>query len=422
MSHRMRVRGEKRVAARLRVGAVIGAAAMLLVSSLGCSLPLGPAADGGTTGSLSLSVGAQAAKTLLPGIDLVAAEYVVSGSGPAGASFTQSTTAATSEIGGLAAGTWTVSVTANNQAGQAIGRGSASVAVKAGKRVGLSIQVRPLEGNGTLSLALEWPAADVGAASVEASLLPPSGSAIPLVFSTGSGSAACENDSIPGGYYTLSLRLLDGGTLVMGAVEVVRIAEGAVTSGAFVFSSINKATATISVSIAPLMNDPLAVDLAGAEGAIAEGTSLTATASIPGYADNATFVYYLNGEAKASASSASPSWTFGSDLPAGSYRLDVAAFSADGQRAGSASRLFSVVSGSSVALEWDQSAAAVGYRLYRGLASGSYDTVVDAGSEPSATSTGLLPGETYYFAVTAYEPGGEAESGYSNEIAYTVPL
>jgi hypothetical protein len=52
---------------------------------------------------------------------------------------------------------------------------------------------------------------------------------------------------------------------------------------------------------------------------------------------NVTYVWYLNGQSIATGSTASPSLTLGGNLPADSYRLDVAAFSADGLRAGSAS-------------------------------------------------------------------------------------
>ena len=67
-----------------------------------------------------------------------------------------------------------------------------------------------------------------------------------------------------------------------------------------------------------------------------------------------------------------------------------------------------------------------GYRIHYGTASRTYTTTVDVGlPQPvdgriHATVTGLIPGETYFFAATAYDASG-GESDYSTEVSYTVP-
>ncbi len=67
-----------------------------------------------------------------------------------------------------------------------------------------------------------------------------------------------------------------------------------------------------------------------------------------------------------------------------------------------------------------------GYRIHYGTASRAYTTTVDVGlPQPvdgriHATVTGLIPGETYFFAATAYDASG-GESDYSTEVSYTVP-
>lgn len=73
-------------------------------------------------------------------------------------------------------------------------------------------------------------------------------------------------------------------------------------------------------------------------------------------------------------------------------------------------------------LAWDPSSdpSVVGYRLYEGTASQSYNSVLDVGSNLTATVLGLVAGETYYFAVTAYDISG-LESTFSGQISYTVP-
>jgi len=64
-----------------------------------------------------------------------------------------------------------------------------------------------------------------------------------------------------------------------------------------------------------------------------------------------------------------------------------------------------------------------GYKVYYGIASSSYAQVVNVGltSNPSApiyTITNLAAGNTYYFAVTAYDASGK-ESGLSSEVSKT---
>ena len=61
-----------------------------------------------------------------------------------------------------------------------------------------------------------------------------------------------------------------------------------------------------------------------------------------------------------------------------------------------------------------------GYKLYTGIASGSYQQSVDTGNRTSYTLSALSDGATYYFAVTAYDTAG-VESAYSNEWTRTFP-
>ena len=76
----------------------------------------------------------------------------------------------------------------------------------------------------------------------------------------------------------------------------------------------------------------------------------------------------------------------------------------------------------SVMLAWDPSPdpSVSGYCVHYGTASRAYSALVDAGSSTTAKVTGLLPGLTYFFAVTAYNPQ-RIESAPSGEIVYTVP-
>ena len=60
----------------------------------------------------------------------------------------------------------------------------------------------------------------------------------------------------------------------------------------------------------------------------------------------------------------------------------------------------------------------VGYKIYQGNSSQNYDFPIEIGNWTSCTIGELLEGETYYFAVTAYDNYGN-ESDYSNEVSYS---
>jgi len=75
-----------------------------------------------------------------------------------------------------------------------------------------------------------------------------------------------------------------------------------------------------------------------------------------------------------------------------------------------------------VTLAWDPSpdTNVAGYYVHYGTVSGSYTTHVDTGSATTFQVTDLVPGTTYYFAVTAYN-AQKIQSAPSGEIAYTAP-
>ena len=76
-----------------------------------------------------------------------------------------------------------------------------------------------------------------------------------------------------------------------------------------------------------------------------------------------------------------------------------------------------------VTLAWDpnQESNLAGYRIYWGTASRQYDYSADLGNVTSYRFTGLTEGQSYFIAVTAYDTRYN-ESGFSNEIIYSVPI
>jgi cellulose 1,4-beta-cellobiosidase len=73
---------------------------------------------------------------------------------------------------------------------------------------------------------------------------------------------------------------------------------------------------------------------------------------------------------------------------------------------------------STIDLTWAPSAAADGYNLYRGFASGGpYSNIASGLNSTAHFDTDLANGTTYYYVVTAGNANGE--SGYSNEASAT---
>ena len=77
----------------------------------------------------------------------------------------------------------------------------------------------------------------------------------------------------------------------------------------------------------------------------------------------------------------------------------------------------------SVTLTWDRSGASgiAGYRLHYGTSSHNLSQTRDLGNTTTTTVSNLLPGQTYYFAVTDYNTAG-VESIYSNEVSFTATV
>jgi Fibronectin type III domain len=60
----------------------------------------------------------------------------------------------------------------------------------------------------------------------------------------------------------------------------------------------------------------------------------------------------------------------------------------------------------------------LGYKIYWGTMSHQYESRADVGPNTSYAVSGLRHGTTYFFAVSAYNTGGE--SGLSNEVSTLV--
>lgn len=77
-----------------------------------------------------------------------------------------------------------------------------------------------------------------------------------------------------------------------------------------------------------------------------------------------------------------------------------------------------------VTLAWDASTSTnviSNYKLYYGVASGTYTNSVSAGTALTASVPNLVEGKTYFFAATATDTDG-LESAYSTEVSTLIPI
>ena len=281
--------------------------ALFVLLLAACPNPVSSSRGGVLTVSVNNNINA---RTLLPPIDMNAASFTVSGTGPGTATFSQTTRGAPVTLDGLAFGAWSVTVSALNSAGTLIGSGQATVTVHTGQTATVNITVVPLTGNGNLDLTVSW-TASLESASILASLTPAVGPSTPLSFSVTGSTAGYSSTTIPSGYQTLMVQLLDSGIPVMGAVEVVRIVAGQTTTGSYTFANVNQPGGSVQVNITPEMADPIPVSISGVPATVNVGGSLTATASVSDGTANPTYVWYLNGVSVGMG----PSYTLGARSP-----------------------------------------------------------------------------------------------------------
>lgn len=313
---------------------------VLALLVLGCPLP-----QSSLTGELVLSftpATAKGAKNLLPLVDMNIATYDVSGSGPNSATFSQQNVTTTLTVTALVQGAWTITVNGKNSAGTVIGTGTASVTIVGGQTATATVTVAPLTGNGDLSLTVSWASGMITTPSVTGTLTPVGGSGSNIAFTLAGDSLSASYDSgstLSAGYYTLSLIVEDATTSVWGGTEAVRIVAGNTTTGTFTLNAtdISNFSGNVNITITPAMNSPIQITLTGQKSLLPVGSTMTVVATPSTSVDS--YQWFLNGVPINGQTSSS--FSAGSGLSVGNYRLDVQA--QEGNILGSISSKFSVV-------------------------------------------------------------------------------
>lgn len=314
---------------------------IVLIATVACDQPNSRMT--GNQGGLSITIGQPEGSqrlSLLPDTSMEPKFYQISGTGPDDEEFKVPADEGTTDVYGLTAGEWKIEVTARNRDEFEIGYGSDRTSVEPARMAHTAITVRALAGTGSLSLSASWPAEEVAAPSLEATLVDSDGQESTLAFEdNGAGSAVYLDESIDAGYYIFTLQLYDGEHSIAGAVKTVRIVNDALTEGIFDFEDLNYPTGSVDLEIVPELNEPLEVAVSGGASVLAFGESMTVNASVANSEDEGiSFYWFLNG----TALSAGEAIELGADLSPGSYRLDVIAHTDDGQRSGSTTFSFVV--------------------------------------------------------------------------------
>jgi 6-phosphogluconolactonase (cycloisomerase 2 family) len=282
--------------------------------------------------SITVSLPAEP-RTFLPSLDMAPADFSVLCSGPDGQRIEASSAQTTIRIEALALGTWTISVTAQNQAGTTIAEGSRSVQLVDEGDTEVTIPLEPLSGNGSLELAAQWLASSIPSPSIEASLQSPTGNLIPVTFTISGAEGTCAIHDLPAGYYTLLIALLNSGSRLAGATEVVRILKDQTTTGTFDFTDLATAQGSVRIVIAPQLHDPLLVQIAGIQAEMGLGRTLVLKPLLTEECVGLKSMWYMDGSIRSQEGTVS----MGSDLSLGVHRIDLAVFSPDNARAGSSS-------------------------------------------------------------------------------------
>jgi len=211
-------------------------------------------------GQLDISFVSPQSRTLQPDDDLVADSYRVVGTGPDGKSLDLTVSGGNSiQLESMEVGDWNFIVEAFNANNYLFSRGSVDVTIEAGVLAEETVRLSLLQSTGSFSLSIEVPETMSDAPYLVGTLQTDLQADIPLSFSSEAGSTgfskhtAFLDNSVPAGYYTLSVTVYDDDSMLndpsryTGFADAVRILEGLTTAGTFTLNDAPGNEVTLNV-------------------------------------------------------------------------------------------------------------------------------------------------------------------------------
>jgi hypothetical protein len=288
-----------------------------------------------------------------PSLDMLIASYVVTGQGPEPADTLGPYTIVKPETSAvfqqLAAGVWTVYVSARNSTDIEIGYGSDTIVVQGATVSELSISVAPLSGTGTMHIDIDWtPPELIGIPGLTSTTAPVTSFSTPTDI-TSEWSINTDNAEVTRtmntGWHLLTFVLEDDGTAVWGFASAVRIVKDQLSEylKTLTASDLNSIVGEIDLEIFEEMQNALHLIFTGAQPQVTTGSDMVIDLTIDEASPPAlSYIgWFVNGVERV-ADRDSTQLTIGSDLADGLYRLDCVVGSTDTLRAGSKSYLFEV--------------------------------------------------------------------------------
>ena len=128
---------------------------------------------------------------------------------------------------GLTPGLWTITVGGVNTNGVTIVEGSTTAQITAGSVTPVTLTLTLVPGNGVLDLTVTWDKKLFGSDDIQATLIPEVTQDGILLFEIKTNAqdrvGTYRNESVPAGYYLLTLKLIGDTVVVWGFPEAVRI-------------------------------------------------------------------------------------------------------------------------------------------------------------------------------------------------------
>lgn len=196
--------------------------------------------DSENTGTLQIILSDAIPKGIAPALSMTPASYDITATSESGEIHEETLSGNSTRTSvELAPGQWTVSISALNDENIIIGSGSNTATVVSGSTASVYVLINESSGNGTITLQVSWPTADVADPGISCRLTATSGEVTPLNFTinAATGIASINGSTIPYGQYSLSLVMLDNGNPIAGQSDKVRVVQGQSTTGSYAFDN-----------------------------------------------------------------------------------------------------------------------------------------------------------------------------------------